>query len=143
MDPRRLQLQPEVLIEQASRLTLLDEWTKGNAPAGEMAVPAVAIPLERKQAYECPQEHVDHLAKVLPRVERIISVGWRATDEPFIGLMREHAKSVRQVVCVTGSNPEDPLQRIVAVLDRVDDAQAIRGGFSNFITRRELKRLFG
>lgn len=48
-------------------------------------VPAVAIPLQRKAFFECPDDHLQSLEAALPRVGRTIVVGWRAAEAHFMG----------------------------------------------------------
>jgi hypothetical protein len=52
--------------------------------------PAMAIPLEEKQDFECPAPHVQALAAVMPTVNRMLVIGWRGADVPFLNFMKEH-----------------------------------------------------
>jgi hypothetical protein len=139
----RLRLQSDALIDLAPSLAMLDEWVKGRAPTGRLAAPAVAVPLVAKQDYECPRAHIDHLREALKEVDTIVSIGWRATDQPFLDLLRDNAKSVRSLVAVAGRNPDEPLNRIAAAVPTATSQTTYRGGFSPFIVNRELKRLLG
>jgi hypothetical protein len=129
----------ESLITQAPSIVLTDEWTKSAATFGRLAVPAVAVPLESKQDFECPPDHIGHLKALLPKVDRILSIGWRATDEPFLNLLRDGASNVKHVECVTMKSPE-PLGRLTGALAADVAGTAYLGGFSQYIVNRQLKR---
>ena len=119
-----------------------NEWTKNrNSLGGRSAIPALAVAFVSKQGFACPPEHIDHLRAVLPTVDRIVAIGWRATDLPFLDLLRNHATNVAHVDCVTGTNPDDPLGRLAAVLPASATAQAHTGGFSQFIVNRALRSI--
>ena len=53
----------------------------------EVRVPALAIPIARKDGFECPPEQVAHLQAFLPSVTRILTIGWRAAEDDFLGLI--------------------------------------------------------
>lgn len=50
-------------------------------------LPALAVPLKEKAIYLCPQSHQDHLQRLLPEVDRIISIGWKAGEPDFVGTL--------------------------------------------------------
>lgn len=49
-----------------------------------LMVPALAVPLRSKARFVCPLEHVEELNRLLPEVDRILSVGWKAGEPHFI-----------------------------------------------------------
>jgi SIR2-like protein len=53
-----------------------------------LIVPALALPVDKKDEFSCPREHVDGLAKLVPQVTKILIVGWRATEEKFLEMLR-------------------------------------------------------
>ena len=55
------------------------------------ALPALAVPLGSKARFTCPQSHVDILARYLPKIDRILAIGWKAGEPAFVDLLR-HAK---------------------------------------------------
>ena len=129
-----------LLMSLAPSLKLAPEWTKARLEPRELAVPALAVPFESKQDFECPPNQIEQLRGTLPRVDRILSIGWRATDQPFLQLIRDLAVNVRTVECVTMRNPSEPLERLVAVLPAGINATPYQGGFSKYIVGREIKR---
>lgn len=51
--------------------------------------PALAIPVEKKSEFVCPPEHLQALADVLRRVKKVITVGWRATEQHFLAMLKK------------------------------------------------------
>jgi hypothetical protein len=51
--------------------------------------PALAIPVEKKSEFVCPPEHLRELADSLPTVTKIITVGWRATEQKFLTMLKK------------------------------------------------------
>jgi hypothetical protein len=52
----------------------------------EMYFPAIAIPISGKPRYETPSLHVDALSEERPRVDRLITIGWKARETRFLDL---------------------------------------------------------
>ncbi|HEX4487019.1 MAG TPA: hypothetical protein VH088_12170, partial [Terriglobales bacterium] len=70
-------------------------------------VPALAIPVERKDEFVCPEFHVEEFEKRLPSVSQIITVGWSATEQHFLGMLgNAFRKSVGPHVLVVSGNEE-------------------------------------
>lgn len=49
--------------------------------------PALSIPVENKDEFSCPYEHVKALEGLLPKVTKMITIGWRATEEDFLKML--------------------------------------------------------
>src|SRR6185503_16013308 len=45
-------------------------------PAGPALFPALAIPVTRKQTFECPDQHVNALREFLPQVRKVLIIVW-------------------------------------------------------------------
>jgi hypothetical protein len=56
---------------------------------GTFGFPALAIPVEKKNEFLCPPEHLRVLAEVIPKVTRIITIGWRATEQDFLTMLKK------------------------------------------------------
>jgi hypothetical protein len=66
--------------------------------------PAIAIPVDRKSRFECPAEHLRILADLLPAVDQILIVGWRATEEHFLHILRDQlGEKPREILVVSES----------------------------------------
>jgi len=51
--------------------------------------PAIAIPVERKNDFECPAEHLQALTACLPQVSHLLIIGWRAAEQHFLTLLKD------------------------------------------------------
>jgi len=56
---------------------------------GTFGFPALAIPVEKKSEFACPPDHIQALASVIPRVTKIITIGWRATEQHFLTMLKK------------------------------------------------------
>jgi hypothetical protein len=95
------------LIDHASELQVTDAYRfQYQRPmvkaSGSPLIPALAIPLQKKQNYECPSEHLDALKKALPSVRRLLVIGWRAADRPFLELLRRDGRQAVDCLVVAG-----------------------------------------
>lgn len=52
-----------------------------------LSFPALAIPIELKDGFVCPESHLGRLRSLLSRVDRLICIGWRAREADFLELM--------------------------------------------------------
>jgi hypothetical protein len=103
--------------------------------------PAIAIPLESKEDFECPRGHLRELMKCIPEITKVLIIGWRATDAPFLERLRGLQANLRvHIVCGDSGAGDQVVRRMKMILVdgvyNVDDA-----GFSQFI-RSESAKLF-
>jgi hypothetical protein len=109
------------------------------APRQDCAVfPALAIPVETKLDFECPPEHVEALTAFITGVTRILIIGWRATEQPFLDLLKEGLGRASPLVMAVNGRKEDS-ERALETIGRA----GIRGksrmpehneyGFTEFI----------
>ncbi len=85
---------------------------------GRAWIPAVAVPIQSKGSFECPPEHVDMLRSILPQVDRVLVIGWRAMEEHFLNLLRTAGpKSARRVLIACKSRKDS-----AHVWHRMEDA---------------------
>jgi hypothetical protein len=50
--------------------------------------PALSIPVENKDEFSCPVEHLMALDGMLPKVTKMITIGWRATEADFLARLQ-------------------------------------------------------
>ncbi len=81
----------------------------------QVLLPAVAVPVQNKQAFECPRFLLDDLETRLSRTTHMLIVGWRGMDRHFAELLRSHLPSDAQVQIVCG-RPQDATE----VKDRLE-----------------------
>jgi hypothetical protein len=103
-------------IERAASLIIGDTFTvvhehpvglfKGSPNDKVGLVPAIAIPVEKKASFECPQPHLDLLKELLPDVDRLLLIGWRAREDHFLALLQAHLKGPLLVQVVAGTESE-------------------------------------
>jgi hypothetical protein len=103
-------------------------------------VPALSIPVEHKPGYECPAEHIQALEEILPTVTKVLVIGWRAADEPFLKLMAEKMVQVDRMMIV--SSGETKANEIISRIRSAGVAaqqylSAKGGGFSQAILSGE------
>jgi hypothetical protein len=65
-------------------------------------LPAVAVPVQTKQQFECPVEHLHALKARLRTTTRILIIGWQGLDDHFVQLMRAHVPSRPRLEVVAG-----------------------------------------
>jgi hypothetical protein len=133
-------------IERAASLKIGEGFTRINEhPVGLFEgrvglVPAIAIPVEKKAYFECPQEHLDALKQFLPQVDRLLLIGWRATEDHFLTLLQDNLKGplLAQVVArseIDARGIASGLQGGTFSEIRVDWEYA-PAGFTDFIVNR-------
>jgi hypothetical protein len=57
------------------------------APDRVVVFPAISIPVENKDEFSCPPDHVTALEGLLPHVTKMITIGWRATEDKFLKML--------------------------------------------------------
>src|SRR5574341_119520 len=94
---RKIAAIEEELIQRAADLDISQRYrVLGNRPTGRLPgvalYPAIAIPVETKRSFECPNDHLVSLQQHLARVTKVLIIGWRGTEEHFLCLLREGLK---------------------------------------------------
>jgi hypothetical protein len=89
----------------------------------------------------CGLAHLQCLQEFLPRITKILVVGWRATEGHFLDLLKA-ASLCRDVPTLVVAGGESEAQE---VLSRIQEAgiptagKPSKGGFTDFIVSRELE----
>jgi hypothetical protein len=103
--------------------------------------PAIAIPLKRKSEFECPPEHIEALRAFLPQVNRMLIVGWKATEANFLRLLAEtlpHGVHGR-VVCATYDDARATIGQLQGAGIDTSDIHAYQQGFTSFVLGSEIR----
>jgi hypothetical protein len=94
----------------SERYMRCDIEMRPNPDPGVVLFPALSIPVEKKDEFSCPHAHVTALKEMLPEVTKMITIGWRATEERFLKMLlasrSEVIAGIRQpleLLVVTGS----------------------------------------
>jgi len=137
------------LIASADSLEITNEYVVSqdrpiaNDGRGRALVPAIAIPVESKQTFECPDEHLKHLTELLPQVGTVLIVGWRGMDNHFVEILKQHMgpKVHGEVVCGNQGWAEEVVNRLTAagVPARLKPRDV---GFTEYVVRRLGAELF-
>jgi hypothetical protein len=96
------------VIEHAKEITIPDEIIlrsdQKTGTRGQAWVPALAVPIASKGDFVCPSEHIEVLQDLLPSVDRLLIIGWRATERNFLNLLAgENPKAIRSALVVCGT----------------------------------------
>src|SRR5258707_4892554 len=127
------------LIENSPQLRLTDDYVivPPSEPAArleasqQILVPAIAIPVQTKQAFECPPSHIEALTKRINAVRRLLIIGWRGLDQHFVKLLREHLNPSVVVQAINGS-PQAADELMRTLNDSGVRAQYNAGGLVTF-----------
>ena len=92
----------------------IQRWTGGVPVSADLVpmIPAIAVPYKTKQVFELPDEHLKALKETLPGVTRMLVIGWRAVDPPFLDLLREAQPSIERLIIVSRSDPSKTMSNI-------------------------------
>ena len=132
------------LIAKAETLQYLDIVLKEDEAASSKDfawafVPAIAVPLQTKQSFECPKAHCDELQACLPRVKKILTIGWRGLEEHFIKLLAHHLRGLQSLMAVSRGDANQIAERLRSRLpNRAVERMKLsvfEEGFSNFINQ--------
>jgi hypothetical protein len=129
-----LRISPDVSMSPAAGPLGTNEYGVG-------LVPAVAIPILQKQTFECPESHLEVLQKYLPLTDRLLLIGWRATELHFLAMLRETVRKPCRGMVVAGSAAE--CEEISArmrreVLQSISTWEHNFHGFTDFVVNRRL-----
>jgi hypothetical protein len=128
---------PDLVISQTYRLVT-------GYPIGRLKskalFPALAIPVEKKRSFECPEEHLDALCECVRKVSKLLIIGWRGMEDHFLRLLAENLPSGISIMAVSGSADEakQTLFRLGRAGVKGDSVPfpPMKVGFSEFIVQR-------
>jgi hypothetical protein len=138
------------LIEQAANLNISNQYTIVTShpvrmEGGRLLFPALAIPVAKKDEFSCPESHVQALRSALPEVIKIVVIGWRATEDDFLGLLRSSLKKQPPLMIVSGddkgANETRDNMRKFGVVD-MTNAISVPSGFTGLISNLGLLERF-
>jgi hypothetical protein len=104
----------------------------------EVICPAIAIPIENKGKFECPDGHVETLKQCLPLVTKMLTIGWRATEEHFLALLRDGMPQQPDLMVIAANQNEarEIAEKLQPSRLNVDLA---RGGFTESVLSRAIE----
>jgi len=137
------------LISRAKALKFTDEYVMVRSiPMGikdltlrQGLFPAIAIPVLRKNEFECPSSHLDALKDMIPLVDRLLIIGWRATEEHFLKLLTSGLNNDRHSLrCMVVAESMKSAQLTIDNLNKAGikaDYEMNVVGFSAFVVSDE------
>jgi hypothetical protein len=90
-----------------------------NPDTGAVLFPAISIPVENKDEFSCPPDHVTALRDLLPKVTKMITIGWRATEEDFLKMLLASRS-------VTVAGIRNPIELLVVTGSKDGAAQTVK-----------------
>jgi hypothetical protein len=112
----------------------------GPRHAGPPLYPAIAIPVLDKSEFECPGPHVEMLRSLIPKVTKLLTIGWRASEQHFIKMLRSLTSVDIVTVAGTEAESQEILDRIRLLGMGVRIADAYEG-FSQCVAERRFDQL--
>lgn len=122
-----------------SRFEIVTQWNQPTSRYVEcLPFPALAIPVDVKDSFECPDRHIEELKHCLAEADRVVLIGWRAAEATFLELWREaRGERPAKVLIVSPGSPE-ATARLVEVAGINCEATVCKLGFSDFAERPDL-----
>jgi hypothetical protein len=104
----------------------------------EILFPAIAIPVQSKTHFECPEEHINVLQELIPQTTKLLMSGWRASEDHFLKLLAEGIKGRRIPVMSVAGGHQEAEQSVSNLKNAHIGVDAVRfdGGFTDFIVTR-------
>jgi hypothetical protein len=109
-----------------------------HASNGSVLFPALAIPVESKLDFECPDEHLQALHTVIPEIDKLLIIGWRAAETPFLELMASRlVHAVRGFVVAGNEDAAAETANRLAEAGVAGRYVGTDGGFTELVVNRE------
>ena len=131
---------PAEMIQHAGKVGISNEvLTEAMYRGSPLLYPAIAIPVLSKDTFECPADHVHQLTSLIPRISKVLTIGWRGTESHFIRLLTGVGPIHLVTVAETDTEAGEIADRIRAAGIGIRDAVAF-AGFTDTIAERRLDR---
>ena len=156
LPPHSGRLSPHQLINIADTLKLSDTFVRLNPTDPNQfyvhdrpVFPAIAIPTQTKteSTFECPPNHRQKLAEMLPSVSKILIVGWQAREAHFTHVLKSRLPKLGHIA-VVGRDRNDAVQISTYFTSTIEqDYNSIvhyesPAGFTDFIVARRGHEFF-
>jgi hypothetical protein len=130
------------LIRSSDSLRLRTEYHLLNQPEqgdGESDIyfPAIALPVEEKVEFECPEHHLIRLESKLKSVTKMLCIGWRAREMNFLAMVRKQiGKTVPVFVVAKDKEESSAIGSYLVKSGITDEPISYAGGFTDFVINR-------
>jgi hypothetical protein len=102
--------------------------------------PALAIPVETKSSFECPEQHLNMVRQCIKKVSKLLLIGWRGMEDHFLHLLSEHLPSGISIMAVNGraDDAKQTLMRLekAGIKFEAVPSDPMKVGFSEFVVQR-------
>jgi hypothetical protein len=143
IDALRKPRNPNEVINAAADLKLSEQHRRVSRHPmlfddGSVGFPAISIPVHKKDEFACPREHVEALARLLPNVTKIITIGWRASEEKFLAMLTARLTGLKRnldLLVVSGSvkGARETIANLGHLTAHFSTKQSIEEGFTGLI----------
>ena len=136
----------DLIIESAAQLQISTRYRIVNSHPmlvqdGHVLFPALAIPVENKDSFECPDYHVKALRDSLSDVNKILTIGWRAKEADFLEMLQTLGPRPRRLMIISGSQTyaKETYQNLAGQGMGFSMPILGEGGFSQLIRSRQVE----
>jgi SIR2-like domain len=109
----------------------------------QVVVPAIAIPVQKKNRYECPLSHVQVLTDLISQTDKLVIIGWRGAEENFNGLLARGVLFHKSIPIMVVSGSSDGAAEIVATFQSMgikeQDWRPFDGGFTQLVHAKKIE----
>jgi hypothetical protein len=103
-----------------------------------LVTPALAIPVDKKDEFSCPDTHVKALAGLLPNVTKTLVIGWRATETKFLQMLNSRLTGLGKpldLMIVSGDlkGADETFRNLMRVGLRCSRQTRIKNGFTGLV----------
>ena len=122
------------------------EFARKNTGSREfLKFPALALPLNEKDDYICPLNHVQTLERALPSIDRVLIIGWSAGDPMLLEILKNNLPKMGYKALVVSDTLESAEKIAAKIAKSLAAPQGVfsarGGGFSGF-NADEIKNTF-
>lgn len=95
-------------------------------------LPAIAIPLEKKQDYVCPASHLEVLRDCISKADKLLIIGWKGAEKNFLQLLSERLKKgIPKMVVSSSRFSAEKIMLTLFGIDGAADCHLGEKGFTN------------
>lgn len=127
------------LVRRSGQIELGEQiMTAKESPWGSYAWPALAVPIDGKDAFECPDDHIAALTADIKNASAVLIVGWRGMEAAFNDLWAQYMPEDLPVQ-VVASNYIEAFKICSRLRDagwRMKSQPSASMGFSHYIRTR-------
>ncbi len=137
---------PNATIARAARINLTDGPIRDAHWRSDIleAVPAIALPTDAKQRFECPPYHVEAFATNVAQVDRLLIIGWQAAEPHALEVLADVTPGYRlAVVDVDQKCVDTIMQNLGRVAAKSPAPMAFTDSFTGLIQGEALEQWLG